>query len=349
MSGSERFEFAVRGEDAGQRLDTLLGQTEQLVSRTAAARLIDAGLVLVNGELVTKRHVVRAGELVSVEIPPPEGYDLEPEDIPLDIRFEDDDMIVLSKQADLVVHPAQGNWTGTLVHALLSHARELGSLQGEDRPGIVHRLDKDTTGLMMVAKNDRSQAALSEAIKIRAIDRRYLALVHGYIAPDTGLIDAPLGRDPRDRKKMGVVESASARQSVTTFRVLERYMAGTHDDGYTLVECKLYTGRTHQIRVHMAYIDHAVVGDQTYGQRKVKADRGLTRQFLHAYRLELDHPITGERLAFVDGLPADLARVLREIEPDSMNRTEAGEEVLAMLEGAGAERERNDRSSGGVA
>jgi 23S rRNA pseudouridine1911/1915/1917 synthase len=331
VSGSERFEFTVRGEDAGQRLDTLLGQTEQLVSRTAAARLIDAGLVLVNGELVTKRHVARAGELVSVEIPPPEGYDLEPEDIPLDIRFEDDDMIVLSKQADLVVHPAQGNWTGTLVHALLSHARELGSLQGEDRPGIVHRLDKDTTGLMMVAKNDRSQAALSEAIKIRSIDRRYLALVHGYIAPDTGLIDAPLGRDPRDRKKMAVVESASARQSVTTFRVLERYMAGTHDDGYTLVECKLYTGRTHQIRVHMAYIDHAVVGDQTYGQRKVKADRGLTRQFLHAYRLELGHPITAERLAFVDPLPADLAKVLGEVEPDSMGRTEAGDEVFGML------------------
>lgn len=331
MRGSEHFEFTVRGEDAGQRLDILVGQTEQLVSRTAAARLIDAGMVRVNGEPVSKRHVVRAGEQISVEIPPPEGCDLEPEDIPLDIRFEDDDMIVLSKQADLVVHPAQGNWTGTLVHALLAHARELGTLQGEDRPGIVHRLDKNTTGLMMVAKNDRSQAALSEAIKIRAIDRRYLALVHGYIAPDSGLIDAPLGRDPRDRKRMGVVESASARQSVTTFRVLERFMAGTHDDGYTLVECKLYTGRTHQIRVHMAYIDHAVVGDQTYGQRKVKADRGLTRQFLHAYRLELDHPRTGERLSFTDSLPDDLARVLREIEPDSMNRTEAGEEVMAVL------------------
>ena len=336
MTPGEHFEFTVRGEDAGQRLDTLLGQTEQLVSRSAAARLIDAGLVLVNGELVTKRHVVRAGELVSVDIPPPEGCALEPEDIPLDIRFEDDDMIVLSKQAGLVVHPAHGNWTGTLVHALLAHARELGSLQGEDRPGIVHRLDKDTTGLMMVAKNDRAQAALSEAIKIRAIDRRYLALVHGYIAPDTGLIDAPLGRDPRDRKKMAVVESASARQSVTTFHVLERYMAGTHDDGYTLVECKLYTGRTHQIRVHMASIQHAVVGDQTYGQRKIKADRGLTRQFLHAYRLELDHPITGERLAFVDALPDDLGAVLREIEPDSMGRTEAGGEVFGMLEGARA-------------
>ncbi|HET6498513.1 MAG TPA: RluA family pseudouridine synthase [Coriobacteriia bacterium] len=335
MTRASNFEFTVRGEDAGQRLDTLLGQAEQLVSRSAAARLIDAGLVLVNGGLVSKRHVVRAGEVVSVEIPPAESYDFEPEDIPLDIRFEDDDMIVLSKQAGLVVHPAQGNWSGTLVHALLAHARELGTLQGEDRPGIVHRLDKDTTGLMMVAKNDRAQAALSEAIKIRAIDRRYLALVHGYIAPDSGLVDAPLGRDPRDRKRMAVVESANAQQAVTTFRVLGRYMAGARDDGYTLVECKLYTGRTHQIRVHMAYTGHAVVGDQTYGPRKVKADRGLARQFLHSYRLDLDHPLTGERLTFVDSLPEDLARVLREIEPDSMGRTEAGHEVFAMLEGAG--------------
>ena len=332
---SRYFEVTVRGEDAGQRLDTFLGQHESLVSRTAAARLIEDGFARVNGAIVTKRHVLRPGERVSFEIPPPEGSDLVPEDIPLDIRYEDDDMIVLSKQAGLVVHPAQGNWTGTLVHALLAHCQDgLGMLQGEERPGIVHRLDKDTTGIMMVAKNDRAQAALSEAIKIRSIDRRYLALVHGYIAPDSGLIDAPLGRDPRDRKRMAVVESSSARQSVTTFRVLERYMAGTHDDGYTLVECKLYTGRTHQIRVHMAYIDHAVVGDQTYGSRKVKADRGLTRQFLHAYRLELDQPITGEHLSFVDGLPADLARVLAEIQPDSMSRTEAGDEVFGMIAAA---------------
>jgi 23S rRNA pseudouridine1911/1915/1917 synthase len=241
-------------------------------------------------------------------------------------------MIVLSKQADLVVHPAHGNWSGTLVNALLHHADELGTMQGKERPGIVHRLDKDTTGLMMVAKNDHAQAALGELIKIRAVDRRYLALVHGYIAPDTGLVDAPLARDPRDRLKMAVVEGAGSKQAVTTFRVLERYMAGTHDDGYTLIECKLYTGRTHQIRVHMASIDHAVVGDQMYGRRKLKADRHLERQFLHAYRLQLDHPMTGEHIEIIDRLPADLARVLDEIEPDSMGRTEAGNEVFAMLE-----------------
>ncbi len=332
MNGRDHFVVTVRGEQAGQRIDTFLGQTEQLVSRSAAARLIDGGFVRVNGSPVSKRHVLKAGETISVEVPPAEECVLQPEDIPLDIRFEDDDVIVISKQAGMVVHPAQGNWSGTLVHALLAHCSEsLGTLQGVERPGIVHRLDKETTGLMMVAKNDRVQAALSEAIRIRAIDRRYAALVHGYVAPDSGLVDAPIARDQRDRKRMAVVESASARQSVTTFQVLERFTAGMHDDGYTLVECKLYTGRTHQIRVHMAYIDHPVVGDQLYGQRRIKKDRGLKRQFLHASRLEFDHPVTGEHLVFHDSLPEDLRHVLSEIEPDSMGRTGYGEEVLPQL------------------
>ncbi len=328
MSAVERHEHTVRADEAGVRIDTLLGGLDFMVSRSAAARLIDTGFVKVNGMAVTKRHAVRAGERIEVEVPPYDRGDLEPEDIPLDIRYEDDDLIVLSKQAGLVVHPAHGNWTGTLVHALLAHSRELGTLAGEDRPGIVHRLDKDTTGLMMVAKNDRSQAALSEAIKIRSIDRRYLTLVHGYIAPDSGIIDAPLSRDSRDRMRMAVSETGAAKQAVTTFRVLERFMAGAHDDGYTLLECKLYTGRTHQIRVHMAYIDHACVGDQIYGARRPRLDHGLERQFLHSYRLVLQHPVTDEELSFTDPLPDDLARVLRDIDSDSMGRTEAGDEVL---------------------
>jgi len=332
VSCADHFEVTVRGEEAGKRIDTFLGQTEQLASRSAAARLVEGGFVRVNGSLVSKRHIIRAGETITVDVPPAVGCGLEPEDIPLDIRFEDDHMIVLSKQAGLVVHPAHGNWSGTLVHALLAHSSgTLGTLQGEERPGIVHRLDKETSGLLMIAKNDRVQAALSEAIRIRAIDRRYVALVHGYVAPDSGLIDAPIGRDQRDRKRMAVVESSSARQSVTTFKVLERFMAGVHDDGYTLLECKLYTGRTHQIRVHMAYIDHPVVGDQMYGQRRLKKDRRLQRQFLHACRLEFDHPVTGEHLVFSDPLPEDLRHVLSEIEPDSMGRTELGEEVLEEL------------------
>lgn len=331
MSSGELHEHVVRSEEAGERIDRLLGSLEYLASRSAASRLLDEGLVRVNGQTVSKRHVTRAGERIVVEIPPSDRGDLIPEDIPLDIRYEDDDMIVISKQADLVVHPAQGNWTGTLVHALLAHADKLGTLQGDDRPGIVHRLDKDTSGLMMVAKNDHAQAALGEAIKIRSIDRRYITLVHGYITPDSGLIDAPLARDSRDRMRMAVSESRTAKQAVTTFRVLERFMAGTRDDGYTLVECKLYTGRTHQIRVHMAYIDHPVVGDQVYGAARPRADHGLTRQFLHSYSLELDHPITGEHMSLVDPLPADLRRVLDEIEPDSMGVTAVGDELLPLI------------------
>lgn len=329
---AQKFEYVVHSHEAGQRIDKLLGTMEAIASRSAGARLVEEGFVRVNGSTVSKRHEVRSGDLVEVEIPPTDRSDLIPESIPLDIRFEDEHMIVLSKQADLVVHPAQGNWTGTLVHALLAHSEELGTLQGEDRPGIVHRLDKDTTGLMMVAKTDHAQAALGEAIKIRSIDRRYMTLVHGYIAPDSGIIDAPLARDVRDRMRMAVSESPGAKQAVTTFRVLERFSAGTHDDGYTLIECKLYTGRTHQIRVHMAYIDHAVVGDQIYGAARLRADRGLTRQFLHSYRLALDHPITGEHLSLIDSLPEDLARVLADLAPDSMGVTKAGEEVLAAVE-----------------
>ncbi len=330
------YEHVVAPDETGMRLDALLGGFEFIASRSAAARLIDDGLVLVDGTNVPKKHAVKAGERIEIEVPPYDRGELIPEDIPLDIRYEDAEMIVLSKQAGLVVHPAEGNWTGTLVHALLAHSDELGSLQGEDRPGIVHRLDKDTSGLMMVAKTDRAQIALQQAIQVRAVDRRYLTLVHGWIAPDTGLIDAPLARDPRERMRMAVSDSTTAKQSVTTFRVLERFEAGRFDDGFTLLECKLYTGRTHQIRVHMAYINHPCVGDPVYGQRKIKADLGLERQFLHAYRLELDHPVTGERLCFVDPPPEDLASRLARIAEYSSGRTSAGDEVFARIESGGA-------------
>jgi 23S rRNA pseudouridine1911/1915/1917 synthase len=326
------FEHLVTPDETGMRLDALLGGLEFIASRSAAAKLIEDGLVLVDGANAPKKHAVKAGERIEIEVPPYDRGDLIPEAIPLDIRYEDDDMIVLSKQAGLVVHPAEGNWTGTLVHALLAHSDELGSLQGEDRPGIVHRLDKDTSGLMMVAKTDTAQIALQQAIQVRSVDRRYLTLVHGRIAPDTGLIDAPLARDPRERMRMAVSDATSAKQSVTTFRVLERFEAGRFDDGFTLLECKLYTGRTHQIRVHMAYISHPCVGDQVYGQRKLKADLGLERQFLHAYRLSLVHPVTGEPLQFVDSLPQDLASRLAQLEEYSAGRTEAGDEVFRLIE-----------------
>jgi 23S rRNA pseudouridine1911/1915/1917 synthase len=234
----------------------------------------------------------------------------------------------------MVVHPSHGHWTGTLVHALLAHSRTLGSLQGEERPGIVHRLDKDTSGLMLVAKDDATQRALQSAIQQRLVDRRYLALTHGRIVPDTGMIDAPLGRAPRDRMKMAVTAGAGSRQAVTSFRVLERFEADWNDDGYTLVECKLQTGRTHQVRVHMAYVHHPLVGDPQYGRTNCSADLGLVRQFLHSYGLSFTHPVTGETLELLDWLPVELASVLDSLADRSTGRTEVGEEVLSRVRGA---------------
>ncbi|MBA4370434.1 MAG: RluA family pseudouridine synthase [Coriobacteriaceae bacterium] len=332
MSREREHSHTVREKEAGVRLDQLLAELEPVHSRSFAQKLIARDLVRVNGEIVSKRHIVRPGERITFEIPPAEPSELEPEAIPLDIRFEDEHLIVLSKPAGLVVHPAQGHWSGTLVHALLAHSRQLGSLAGDDRPGIVHRLDKDTTGLMMVAKTDAVQAALSDAIKIRAVSRRYITLVHGYIASDTGLVDGPIARHPKDRMRMAVVDSPQSRQAVTSFGVLERFTAGTYDDGFTLVECRLHTGRTHQVRVHMAFIDHPVVGDQLYGRRNAKADLGLRRQFLHAYRITFEHPVTGETVDLTDRLPEDLRAVLDPLADLSMGRTAAGDEVLGLLE-----------------
>lgn len=323
----------VRGDEAGERIDVVVSWLEKIPSRAIAQKLIERNCVRVNGQTVTKRYKVRGGDKVRVEIPPMEPSELEAQDIPLDVRFEDDDMIVLSKPAGMVVHPAHGNWSGTLVNALLAHSDDLGTLAGEERPGIVHRLDKDTSGLMMVAKNDEAQAALSSAIRQRLVDRRYAALVHGRIAPDTGLVDAPIGRHPKDPRKMWVTDVAGARQAVTSFTVLERFEAGARDDGYTLVECKLQTGRTHQIRVHMAFIDHAVVGDPLYGRGRLKEDLGLTRQFLHSYRLSFEHPVSGERIDLTDPLPPDLRSALASVAERSEGRTAAGDGIVPLLGG----------------
>jgi 23S rRNA pseudouridine1911/1915/1917 synthase len=318
----------IRGAEADSRIDVLLSEVGVLPSRALAQKLIERNCVRVNGQTVTKRYKVRSGDRVTVEIPPLEPSDLEAEDVALDIRHEDADLIVLSKPAGMVVHPAHGHWSGTLVNALLAHSDDLGTLAGEERPGIVHRLDKDTSGLMMVAKNDDAQRALSSAIQQRLVDRRYIALVHGRIVPDSGLVDAPIGRHPKDRQKQWVSDAAGSRQAVTSFRVLERFEAGAADDGYTLVECKLQTGRTHQIRVHMAYIEHAVVGDPVYGRHRIKEDLGLARQFLHAYSLAFEHPATGEMIALVDPLPTDLAGALASIAERSQGETAAGAVVL---------------------
>ena len=325
----------VSDAQAGKRLDALLGRLDGCPSRSACAHLIEAGAVALNGETcLSKKQIVSVGDRISIELPEEEEPGVVvPQNIPLDIRYEDDYLIVLSKQRGLVCHPAHGHASGTLANALVYHcgADHLGTLQGEDRPGIVHRLDRDTSGLMLAAKDDDTQRALQDLIRLRTLDRRYITLVHGYVAHDEGTINTGIARSTRDRVKMAVSDDPFARQAITTFRVLERFDASRGDDGYTLLECHLYTGRTHQIRVHMRHINHPCVGDPLYGRGNERADRGLTRQFLHSWRVRFDHPVTGETIECRDELPWDLSAVLEELAPASLGRTEAGDEIVPQL------------------
>ncbi|MEF9841360.1 MAG: RluA family pseudouridine synthase [Raoultibacter sp.] len=327
--------YSATLDDGGMRLDACLAAHGLYVSRSQAAHFIDGGLVFVNGKVVAKKYAVCSGDtIVYEEAVISQRAPMEGEPIELDVRFEDDYLLVLSKQAGLICHPSPGHPHSTLVNALIYYCGRdnLAHVQGDDRPGIVHRLDGDTSGLMLAAKDDKVGYALQEAIRLRSVDRRYLTLVHGSIAHDTGLIDAPIARGERDRVRMRVSDSASARSSVTTFRVLERFEAGPRDEGYTLLECKLYTGRTHQIRVHMEYIKHPCVGDQTYGGGGSVSQLGLNRQFLHSYLLDFTHPETGDDLHFIDGLPADLQDALDMLASRSLGVTAAGEEVFAALD-----------------
>lgn len=325
----------VSDAQAGKRLDALLGSLDGCPSRSACAHLIEAGAVALNGETcLSKKQIVSVGDRISIELPEEEEPGVVvPQNIPLDIRYEDDYLIVLSKQRGLVCHPAHGHASGTLANALVYHcgADHLGTLQGEDRPGIVHRLDRDTSGLMLAAKDDDTQRALQDLIRLRTLDRRYITLVHGYVAHDEGTINTGIARSTRDRVKMAVSDDPFARQAITTFRVLERFDASRGDDGYTLLECHLYTGRTHQIRVHMRHINHPCVGDPLYGRGNERADRGLTRQFLHSWRVRFDHPVTGETIECRDELPWDLSAVLEELAPVSLGRTGAGNEIVPQL------------------
>lgn len=330
--------YSATALDAGERLDSLLAARACFASRSAAARAIESGNVFVNGDNVVKKYAVAAGDVIvyqeeeEVEAGPVTGQPID-----LDIRFEDDDLIVLSKQIGLVCHPSVDHADGTLVNALIYHcgADHLCNVQGEDdRLGIVHRLDRDTSGLMLAAKTDAAGYALMEDIRDRAVDRHYLALVHGVIAPDTGMIDAPIARSANERTRMAVRDVPSARDAVTTFRVLERFEPRQHDDGYTLIDCKLFTGRTHQIRVHMQYAKHPLVGDPVYtanGPKDARAQLGLKRQFLHSFRIRFIHPETSEELEFADNLPRDLDEALRSLGDRSRGMTDAGREVAALL------------------
>ena len=309
--------YVATAQDEGMRLDALMGERGLYPSRSAAAHAIDDGKVLVAGNLASKKTKGHAGAAIVYEVDEQViDTPLVGEPIDLDIRYEDDDMIVLSKQAGLICHPSDDHRDGTLVNALIYRygADNLCNVQGEkDRLGIVHRLDMDTTGLMMAAKTDVAGEALMAAIQDHVVDRRYKALVHGVISLEKGMIDAPIARHAKDRTRMAIRDCDSAREAITTFTVLERFEPGPKDNGYTLIDCKLFTGRTHQIRVHMEYAKHPLVGDPLYTHSMPKADSanlGLKRQFLHSFMLTLDHPITGEEMHFEDDLPDDLQAVL---------------------------------------
>jgi len=299
----KKITLEIEDNDEGKRLDSFLAHQKVVPSRSFAQRLISEGFVKIDGKPTTKNHRLKKDETVFIEIPPPKPSLVIPENIPLNIIYEDEDLIVLSKPVGLVVHPSYGHVNGTLVNALLAHTKDLSGVGGVIRPGIVHRLDKNTSGLMIVAKNDRAHHILSRALKDRKIKRSYLALVHGVMEVEAGIIDAPIGRNPKTRKTMAVTERGSKR-AVTTFKVKERFR------NYTLLQLKLETGRTHQIRVHMRYVNHPVVGDPEYGYKKIEKNLGLARQFLHSYRLEFTHPRTGEELSFEDELPDELTEVL---------------------------------------
>lgn len=335
---TQRFHRATPDME-GKRLDVALSDAGLFPSRSAAGKAIDRGSVLINGNPPAKKQKLTEGDAIIYTIEEEQRGSVEPQDIPLDIRYEDEDMLVLSKQVGLVCHPAEDHFDGTLVNALIHHCgyENLCSVQGEeeDRLGIVHRLDRDTSGLMLAAKTNEAGYALMEDIRLRNVDRHYLALVHGNIAGNRGMIDAPITRHPKERMRMCVRETPQARDAITTFNVLERYSAGPKDDGYTLIDCKLFTGRTHQIRVHMEYTRHPLVGDPVYTSNGPKADNaqlGLTRQFLHSFRLGLDHPITHERIEFADNLPSDLAEALNSLADRLVERTPEGEAIRALLE-----------------
>lgn len=295
-------EFAA--DRGGERLDVFLARIDGTLSRSRIQRLIAEGHVIVDGKTPKASQRLSVGETVAVELPEPESSDILPEALPLDILYEDEDVIVVNKARGMVVHPAAGVSYGTLVNALLAHCKDLSGINGALRPGIVHRLDKDTSGVMIAAKNDAAHRSLAEQIQEKTAKRVYLAILTGNIAEAEGVIHGAIGRNPKDRQKMAVVRE-NGKDATTKFRVLERF------GDYTLVECRLLTGRTHQIRVHMAYIGHPVVGDPKYGTKKCPFS--IEGQALHSKTLMFTHPRTNKRMEFEAPLPEDMQMILDEL------------------------------------
>jgi len=303
----------LMADRAGERLDTFVTRRCHQLSRSHARRLIDDGMVTVDGRAGKPSEHIASGARITVTIPPLEELALEPELIPITIIYQDGDIIVVDKPAGLTVHPAPGHPSGTLVNALLAMCPDLKGIAGTLRPGIVHRLDKDTSGLMVVAKNDRAQRSLSHQLKEREVHKTYLALVRGVPKPREGVIEAPIGRHPKNRKKMAVV--AGGRDSVTKYRTREEIAGGV----YSLLEVEPVTGRTHQIRVHMSALGHPVVGDATYGKRSDV----IERQFLHAWKLAFAMPLGGRTVEFESPLPVDLREALKVLRGRPFDKAQA--------------------------
>jgi len=306
LAGATAEQNFTVSEQAG-RLDKVLAGLQSIWTRSQVDKLIKDGQVTVNGVLQPSKYQVKAGDAIQIAPQTVKSIELVPENIPLDIVYEDDDVIVVNKPQGMVVHPAPGHPDQTLVNALLYHS-PLSTINGEFRPGIVHRIDKDTSGLLMVAKNDRAHRSLAAQLKAKTNLREYIALVHGVIKEETGTINAPLGRSPKDRKKQAIV--ADGRPAVTHFKVLKRYLH------YTLISCRLETGRTHQIRVHLQSIGHPLVGDPLYGPKKTIKGHG---QFLHAKLLGFKHPVTGEMLQFEAPLPPIFKATLAKLDKTDLN------------------------------
>ena len=300
--------LSIIAEESGERIDALLARTLEGLSGSGAQRLIEQGAVLLEGRQVQKNTRIQRGDRITVMMPETEEIPLVAQDLPLDVVYEDQDLIVVNKARGMVVHPAPGHPDGTLVNALLWHCGDsLSGIGGEKRPGIVHRIDKDTSGLLIVAKNDFAHQALSAQLADRSLSRVYEAVVRGRLREECGAIDRPIGRHPTDRKRMAVTEKNS-RPAVTHWEVLARY------NGYTHVRCRLETGRTHQIRVHMASIGHPLLGDGVYGAPS--PEKGLEGQCLHARELKFIHPRTGEQMHFKTELPIWFTEVLSRLGPE---------------------------------
>ncbi len=303
----ETIKIIITEDEAGQRIDKLLMSNQVASSRTQLQNYIAEGHLKVNGNVAKANYKVRLHDEITLVIPDSVDMTIEAQDMNLDIVYEDSDVIVVNKPSGMIVHPSPGVYKDTLVNGLLYACKDLSGINGVNRPGIVHRIDKDTSGLLMVAKNDMAHQSLSKQLQDKTVKRFYYALVHGVINHNYGKIDAPIGRDARDRQAMTVTD-VNAKEAVTNFRVVERYK------NYTLVECQLETGRTHQIRVHFQYIGHPVVGDPKYGRRRDNTSFG---QYLHAKVLGFEHPRTHEHLLFDSELPDEFKKKIEEIKDET--------------------------------